>query len=210
MRKAEIVTPRLSKADRARQTRRALLDAGRALFAEMGYAHTTTGELIRRVGMTRGALYYHFGDKTALFEAVFAEVHQECLQAMRTCLETAEGDPWERFLASLRVLMDQLGRPSVQQIVADGPVVLDLSRARHGARGPQLLRPVFEQLVAEGVIAPLPLTPLCDLVWAACFEAALYTTQTGTSVVGQQDMTAALMGLIDGLRRTQEAGGRQD
>ena len=205
------MTTRLPNAERSRRTRRALLDVGRALFADMGYAHTRMEELVRRAGVTRGALYYHFRDKTALFAAVFEEVYQESLQAMRTCLETAEGDPWERFLESLRVLTEQLGRPGVQRIVSDGPAVLDSSRVRQGTPGPQFLHTVFEQLIAEGVMKPLPLTPLCHLVWAVCFEAALYTAQTDTSAEGRQDMTATLLGLIDGLQRTQEAGdGRQD
>ena len=74
-RKVEVVTTRLLNAERSRQTRRTLLDAGRALFADVGYARTTTGELVQRAGVTRGALYYHFRDKTALFEAVFEEVY---------------------------------------------------------------------------------------------------------------------------------------
>ena len=204
------MTTRLLNAERSRQTRRALLDVGRAVFADVGYTRTTTEELVQRAGVTRGALYYHFDDKTALFEAVFEEVYQESLQAMRTCLETAEGDLWERFLASLRVLTEQLGRPGVQRIVSDGPAILGPFRIRPRTLGPQFLHTVFEQLVAEGVLKPLPLTPLCRLVWTTCFEAALYTTQTETSVGDQQDMTATLLGLIGGLRRKQEAGGRQD
>ena len=203
--------PRLSHAERSRRTRRALLDVGRVLFADVGYARTTMEEIVRRAGVTRGALYYHFHDKNGLFKAVFEEVHQECLQTMRTSMETAAGDTWERFLASLRGLIDQLGQPSVQRIVAvDGPAVLDSSHVRHGPLGPQFLRAVCAQLVAEGVLKPLPLDPLCRLVWTACFEAALYMAQPETRGGGQQDMTVTLMGLIGGLRRKQEAEGRQD
>ena len=206
----KIVTTRLLNADRSRQTRRTLLDAGRALFANVGYARTTTGELVQRAGVTRGALYYHFQDKTAFFEAVFEEVYQESLQAMRTCMETAEGDMWDRFLESLRVLTEQLGRPGVLRIVSDGPAILGPFRVRHETLGPQFLHTVFEQLVAEGVMKPLPLDPLCRLVWTACFEAALYTAQTETSAEGRQDMVAALMGLVGGLRFQHEDGGQQD
>ena len=67
--KAVVVTTRLSNAQRSRQTRRTLLDVGWALFADMGYARTTTEELVRRTGVTRGALYYHFRDKNGLFKA---------------------------------------------------------------------------------------------------------------------------------------------
>lgn len=209
-RKVEVVTTRLLNAERSRRTRRTLLDVGRAVFADVGYARTTTGELVRRAGVTRGALYYHFRDKTALFEAVFEEVYQESLQAMRTCLETAEGDSWERFLESLRVLTEQLGRPSVQRIVSDGPAILGPFRVRHGTLGPQFLHTVFEQLVAEGVMKPLPLDLLCRLVWAACFEAALHIAQTETSAEDRQEMIVTLMCLIGGLRHKQEAEGRQD
>jgi len=209
-RKVEVVTTRLLNAERSRQTRRTLLDAGRALFADVGYARTTTGELVQRAGVTRGALYYHFRDKTALFAAVFEEVYQESLQAMRTCMETAEGDTWERFLESLRALTEQLGRPGVQRIVSDGPAILGPFRVRHGTLGPQFLRAVFEQLVAEGVMKPLPLDPMSRLVWTTCFEAALYTAQTETSAEGRQEMIVALLCLIGGLRRKREAEGRQD
>ena len=198
------MTTRRLQAERFHQTRRALLDAGRALFADVGYTRTTTGALVQRAGVTRGALYYHFEDKTACFEAVFEEVYQESFQAMRTCMETAEGDTWERFLASLRVLTEQLGRPGVQRIISDGPAVLGPFRVRHGTLGTQFLRPVFGQLVAEGVMKPLPLDPLCRLVWAACFEAALHSAQTETSAEGQQDMIVTLLGLIGGLRRKQD------
>lgn len=49
----------LSKADRARQTRAALIAAARGLFAEQGYANTSTGDIVHRVGVTRGALSHH-------------------------------------------------------------------------------------------------------------------------------------------------------
>ena len=54
---------------------------------------------------------------------------------------------------------------------------------------------------------PLPLDPLCHLVWTACFEAALYIAQAETSAEGRQEMSVTLMGLIGGLRRKQEDGG---
>lgn len=49
----------ISKAEQSEQTRRALLDAALELFAEHGYANTSTEEVVRRTAVTRGALYYH-------------------------------------------------------------------------------------------------------------------------------------------------------
>ena len=48
--------PKISKADQTAHTRTALLRAGRTLFADQGYANTPTESIVRRAGVTRGAL----------------------------------------------------------------------------------------------------------------------------------------------------------
>ena len=56
------VAARISKAEQYQKTRRILLDVARELFTEHGYTHTSTEEVVRRAGVTRGALYYHYRD----------------------------------------------------------------------------------------------------------------------------------------------------
>ena len=57
------------KAGQSQQAHRALLDTARTILTAQGYAPATTEEIVRRAGVTRGALYSHFRDKAALFEA---------------------------------------------------------------------------------------------------------------------------------------------
>ena len=171
-----------SNAARVRRTRRLLLDAGRELFTDLGYSHATTTAIVQRAGVTRGAFSYHYPDKPAFFAAVFAEVCQEYIQAVQTCMGTAEGDTWERFMASLGVLLEQMGHPSVQRIVCvDGPAVLDWVSVRRHAPDLQFLRTVFAQLQAEGAIQPLPLDLCVYLVWAMYSEAGSLTPGSKTS-----------------------------
>jgi len=68
---------RRTQAERRAATRRALLDAARSLFAERGYHGAAAEEIVRRAGLTRGALYHHFEDKRDLFRAVVDEMEGE-------------------------------------------------------------------------------------------------------------------------------------
>lgn len=62
---------RQTKAEMA-LTREALLDAAETLFWEQGAVNTAVLDIARTAGLTRGAFYYHFKDKAAVFEALLA------------------------------------------------------------------------------------------------------------------------------------------
>src|ERR671916_140107 len=93
---------RRSQAERRAATRRALLGVGRELFAAEGYSAVSTEELVRRAGVTRGALYHHFEDKRDLFRALIVEVEEELeaavMGAARAVLEEGRGI-WDAYVA---------------------------------------------------------------------------------------------------------------
>ncbi|MER5770823.1 TetR family transcriptional regulator [Streptomyces sp. NPDC001985] len=57
-------------AEEAAQTRASLMEAALFLFAEQGIASARLADVAQRAGLTRGALYHHFRDKTDLHTAV--------------------------------------------------------------------------------------------------------------------------------------------
>ena len=61
---------------RTEQTRRALLDAARAVFTEQGFADASIAEVVERAGSSVGSLYHHFGGKSELFLTLWQE-HQQ-------------------------------------------------------------------------------------------------------------------------------------
>ncbi|WP_309665552.1 helix-turn-helix domain-containing protein [Tabrizicola sp.] len=63
-------TMRRSQKERSDAMRGALMQAGRKLFVTRGFSGTGTPDIVAAAGVTRGALYHHFADKEALFEAV--------------------------------------------------------------------------------------------------------------------------------------------
>ncbi len=70
-------TVRRSQGERTDATRAALIDAARTLFQAKGFAATGTPDIVAAAQVTRGALYHHFADKTALFHAVAQQMAQE-------------------------------------------------------------------------------------------------------------------------------------
>jgi AcrR family transcriptional regulator len=56
------------------ETRRALLDAAVASLTELGFARTTTLEVQKRAGLSRGALLHHFPSKAELLAATIVHL----------------------------------------------------------------------------------------------------------------------------------------
>jgi AcrR family transcriptional regulator len=55
------------------QSRERLLHSAIRLFAEQGYAKTSTRELAQAAGTNAAAIGYYFGDKAGLYRAAFAQ-----------------------------------------------------------------------------------------------------------------------------------------
>ncbi len=118
---AEAMDTKARRAAQAESTRHALVDAARRLFVEKGYHHTGTEEIVAAAGVgTRGALYHHFTDKQALFEAVFHSVEVDLVTAAAQNL----ADPADGALNQLRQgligFLDASLTPHVQRVLRAG------------------------------------------------------------------------------------------
>lgn len=60
--------------EEAAATRDSILDAAEKLFVEQGVSRTTLQHIATQAGVTRGAIYWHFDDKGALFNAMMERV----------------------------------------------------------------------------------------------------------------------------------------
>ncbi len=62
--------------EEAQATRESVLIAALDLFSEKGFSRTTFSDIAKRIGMTRGAVYWHFDNKSALLAALIDYVHE--------------------------------------------------------------------------------------------------------------------------------------
>jgi AcrR family transcriptional regulator len=84
-------------------TRRKLLEAAFGEFHRHGFQAASLDTIVERAGVTKGALYYHFPDKSALGHAVVDEVVREpLLSAYLGPLDDCDGDPLAIIQQSLR------------------------------------------------------------------------------------------------------------
>jgi len=60
-------------------TRAHLLDTAGQVFAERGFAGTTSKEICARAGTPLASVNYHFGSRDALYEAVLIEAHRQLI-----------------------------------------------------------------------------------------------------------------------------------
>jgi AcrR family transcriptional regulator len=64
-------------------TRRAILDAARAVFARKGYSGTSVKDIATGLHVTRANFYYYFRDKQQLFVELGTETYRESLTVIQ-------------------------------------------------------------------------------------------------------------------------------
>lgn len=150
-----------TNAERTAATRAALIAAARQLFEERTYDGTSTSDIVRAAGVTRGALYHHFEDKRDLLRAVFIEIQEEVAQRVLTSA-LAHDDPWEFFVAGWMAFLDVTETPTVRLLMIDAPAALGVAEWT-AIDDLYCLQPAIaglEHLVRNGVVAEQPLEPL--------------------------------------------------
>jgi AcrR family transcriptional regulator len=115
-----------TQAERTEATRGRLIATARRLFAENGFAPTSTEEILGEAQVSRGALYHHFSSKTDLFRAAFEAVEDDLTaKILEVATAGGETDPIRILELGFDAFLDQCLNPEVQRIVMlDGPTVL--------------------------------------------------------------------------------------
>lgn len=190
-----------SQALRRARTRKALIEAARAVFAEKGFDAASTPEIAAAAGVSRGALYHHFEDKKALFRAVVEAMQADALAAL-TAAAGAAGEPVEALKAGAKAWIDTASAPDFIRIVMiDGPAALGLQawRAIDRAHGVGSLERGLREARGKGRIAFRSARAMAAMLSGALNEAALVEAESAEEA--RADCYRDFCALIDGLTR---------
>lgn len=187
-----------TQAERREQTRRALIAAARQLFADKGFAGTSTPEIAVAAGVTRGALYHHFADKAALFAAVVTEEHLLIAMAVNAAAAGEdEPGPIKVVLGGCYAFLDAMADPGRRRIMlVDAPAVLGpkAMAAIASAHGLSAMVHGLGDAMEADAIRRLPIEPLAQLLSAMVDRAAM------APETEQADYRKAIKALVRGLK----------
>ncbi|EXS25266.1 MULTISPECIES: TetR/AcrR family transcriptional regulator [Acinetobacter] len=161
------------------ETRKKLIEVARRAFAEYGYADTSMDKLTAEAGLTRGALYHHFGDKRGLFAAVVDQIDSQMAEYAQQHLEQPD-DLWEGLLLEGQTYIQNALNPEFQRIVLrDGPAVLgDPAHWPSQNRCLQSTRKCVEQLLTAEQIKIVEPEAAAVLLNGAAMNAALWVASS--------------------------------
>src|SRR6185312_337045 len=121
-----------TQAERSATTKDALLRAARPLFATHGFGAVSAESIAKAAGVTRGAMYHQFADKTEVYAAVLEQIEDEVMARIATGIADApDDDVLEVMKTGARSWLDACAEPAVHRIVLiEAPSVLGWERWR--------------------------------------------------------------------------------
>ncbi|GEK22339.1 TetR family transcriptional regulator [Cellulomonas xylanilytica] len=163
----------------------------RRLFADLGYADVSLERVAELAGVTRGAVYHHFGSKLGLFTAVVDDAQAVVAAAVA---EAAPDDGWTAIEAGSLAFMRAVVDPSVRRVLlVDGPAVLGWTawRSMDEAHSGRLL------VDGLGALDDLAVDPAAAaaLLNGAMNEAALWIAAGGDAALAEHGVLRMIRSL---------------
>jgi AcrR family transcriptional regulator len=181
-----------TKAEQTQQTRRVILERARQLFATKGYAATGTEEIIRDLGITRGALYHQFGDKLGVFKAVVAEAYQELTDYVGVKVQPIQ-DHWHGLVVGCQAFLEVAQREEFRRLVfIEAPAVLAAETlVEFDQLGFGLLQEAIYLVAQSGTLKTIDPEGFAHLVNGALNELAAWIAQSADSQVAVHRLQVA-------------------
>ena len=192
-----------TQAQRSAATRDALVRAARPLFAADGFGAVSAEAIARAAGVTRGAMYHQFADKTEVYAAVLEVIEDEIMARISAGIAKADQDDLvEVMKVGARIWLDACAEPAVHQIVLiEAPSVLGWERWREVSlrHGMGMVQALIQGAIESGRIPAQPVLPLAHVLIGALDEAAIYLARSDGSATTRKEVDTLIDRLVDAL-----------
>lgn len=166
---------RRTRQEMIEETRRKLIVSARVILTREGYADAAMEDFTGSAGLTRGALYHHFGDKKGLLRAVVETVEDEMDRRLEAAADGSH-DLWEALGRRCRLYLEMALEPEIQRIVLrDAPSILGAAYTQASERKCLVsLSSLLSRLMAEGRVKAGDPETLARMINGALVDAALW------------------------------------
>jgi AcrR family transcriptional regulator len=197
--------------DTEAQTRERLLQAAVRVFDRKGYAAATVREIVELAGVAKPALYYHFGSKQEILEAVVRAGERRFVETLNASVERP-GTTRERIIALGEDLYRLFGEnlPAFRVVHALFFAPIDAAPAVDFAALDRALVRAIQRIVEDGIAAgevtparPLDLAMAITGLLGACAARQIHP---GLDTIDRDSLPRILGLVLDGVLRTPTQG----
>ena len=133
----------------AAERRKEILDVAEELFVTKGYDKTSTNDILDRIGIARGTLYYHFKSKEDILNAMIERINTSLIARAQTIASDASIPVIDRFVITIAGLKvdSEIGQEIIDQVHKPQNALMHQKMKKNLIEG---IVPVIVRLVEEG------------------------------------------------------------
>lgn len=181
-----------------------MVGAAHDLFMERDYDEVSTGQILERSGVSRGALYHHFPSKLDLFRAVFDASERRVIE--RIAGEMTEGmTPLEglEFVAAAYLRRCETDEELRRIGLTQSRAVLGWEGWREAAKGlgVGLALALVSAAIEAGELPPRDPETTAHVLLGALIEAAMLIVAAADRTAARERSEVVIADLLEGLRR---------
>ena len=133
----------------AAERRKEILDVAEELFVTKGYDKTSTNDILDRIGIARGTLYYHFKSKEDILNAIIERINSSLIARAQTIASDTSVPVIDRFVMTIAGLKvdSEIGHEIIDQVHKPQNALMHQKMQKNLIEG---IVPVIVRLVDEG------------------------------------------------------------
>lgn len=139
----------------AEERKNEILDIAEQLFVAKGFDNTSTNDILRKIGIARGTLYYHFKSKEEILDAVTKRITKNLVEKSKEIFSQNELSVFERIIMiinSLNISSGNLGHEILEQVHRPQNALMHQKMQKCVLSGiTPLITSLIEELITQGI-----------------------------------------------------------
>jgi AcrR family transcriptional regulator len=155
-----------------------ILDAAVRIFAANGYTQTDVQEIADRVGVGKGTVYRHFGNKEALFAAAVTHARDQLIAAVDSA-KTPQMEGIEQLRRCMTAILQFFdAHPEIVELIIEERTLFRDRRPslffEHDEKRKAEWAAKLQTTIDDGVLRPLPVPEIQDTISRFVFGAMFF------------------------------------